>query len=163
MNGIMRRVGAGLKVSLVFGLVWSVLVTACVFTFGLLAGSSFAPMQFLPVSLVVSLVFYGLLGAVQGLIVAAGMAWSGERRGLTVDTYPRSLGAVFGVITGVAGVVLITMAESWGSGLPLWQSIPWTTAAISGAFGGLATTTLLTIARRGALPTAPTEPKKIEP
>lgn len=156
MSDRMRRLVAGLKVSMIFGLVWSVLVTLFVAASGLITGRNFSILQY-----VLMLLFYSVLGAIQGLIVAASMAWSGERRGLTVDTYPRLLGAIFGVITGAAGVVLITVAELWGKPLNLWQAIPWTGAWIAGAFGGLATVTLLTVARRGALPPAPPERNQI--
>jgi hypothetical protein len=152
----MGRLAAGVKVSLIFGVVWSVMVTLAVFGISVVTGSQLTLANYALVML-----FYTVLGAIQGVVVAAGMAWSGERRGLTVDTYPRLLGGAIGFITGAAGTLFVVVNELWGGAMAIWQAIPWVIVGLVGAFGGLATVTLLTIARRGSLPPSPTEPGQI--
>ena len=96
------------------------------------------------------------IGFVHGVLFSLLLGLVGRDR--TVDTFPRWLGALIGGVVAAAGAVLIGIAEGNGGVVDAWPLV----GVISG-IGALSTAGLLTIARRGALPTAPTEPKKIEP
>ena len=158
MSPWLRRVRAGAVVALAFGIAWGTIVTfATTLSFFLVGG----------LEALVSIRFawpllYALwvgIGFCQGLAISVGMSIAGRDR--TVDTFPRWLGALLGAGVGSGGWVIVGVLERVGSSVALLQPAAIAMMVMFGAIGAVSTVALLTVARRGALPPAPAEPKKI--
>ena len=153
-----RRIRAGLFVATVFGLIWATcislvqLVVFLVFD-GLGGVSGFGQMM----ALIFLLLF--VLGAIQGLLLAGGMAVAGRHD--SVDSFSRLKAGVLGAVFGAIGPTAIWLVSLVSLPDEITVASPWGIVATSAAFGALATTSLLAVARRGALPPSPAEPKKI--
>ena len=155
-----RRIRAGFIVAAVFGFIWA----ACLSLVQVIVIVGYdGPGTLQGVGWMLTSIFLMLfvLGSIQGLMLAGGMAAAG--RDESVDSFPRLKAAVLGAVFGAIGP-----AAMW-----LWRMLfhpnefpmvaPWGMLAVSAALGAFATASLLSVARRGALPPAPAEPKKIRP
>lgn len=153
-----RRMRAAFVVATMFGFFWA----ACISLVQLIIIVGFdglGGLQGFGWMLTAIFLMMFVLGVIQGLLLAGSLAVVG--RNDSVDSFPTlkaaGLGAVFGASLP-AGMWLMRM---------LFQSdvfpmaAPWSMLAVSSVAGALATTTLLTVARRGTLPPAPEEPRKI--
>jgi hypothetical protein len=149
MNGWLRKLRAAGVMALVFGVVWGTTIQLVViamrfanFGFTRLGGSE------LWLSIYPMLI---AIGFAHGMLFSLLLGAAGRDR--TVDTFPRWLGALIGGMVAAAGAVLLGIPAGGGGGWPL-------VGLISGV-GAFSTAGLLTVARRGALPTVPQEPKQI--
>ena len=157
---VWRRLRAGMLVATVFGLFWGLMVTvtqivAIVFTEGVGVLSSYwATIPF-------AIGIYTVLGALQGLLLSTGLMVTGRGDG-SVDTLPPWRGASLGAVVGLVGyAVLWSFERGSPPAASVWQVIPWVDFGLGALIGAVATGTILTIARRGALPAAPADPRQL--
>jgi hypothetical protein len=152
-----RRIRAGMLVAAVFGLFWGFMVTITQFATVVLA-AGFGALGVYWSTIPIAFAIYCILGALQGLLISTGLVMAG-RGDATVDTLPRVRGALLGALVGFVGYAILWSLES---GSPpngsWWQRIPWIDFGVATVIGAGATTAILTIARRGALPPPAVEP-----
>ena len=157
MSGWPRKVRAAAVVALAFGLAWGTIVTFAV-TLSFLFAGGLELLASLAANLPVVYGLWVLIGFVHGLLISLAMSVAG--RNLTVDSFPRWLGALIGAGVGGIGAIVIAILESAGGPKGL-ATIGWAMVGLISAIGAVSTVALLTVARRGALPPAPAEPKNI--
>lgn len=149
MSGWLRRLRAGAVVALVFGAAWGTTIQLALIVSRILDFRFTGPGATVEFWLMTYATFVGI-GFVHGMLFSLLLGMAGRDR--TVDTFPRWLGALIGGMVAAAGAVLIGVTTVGGG---------WPLVGMISAIGALSTTGLLTIARRGALPSSPVEPKKI--
>jgi hypothetical protein len=158
MNGWLRKVRAGLVVALAFGMAWGTIVWLS-FLGAILVASGFGSISaFGGTAALQMFVIWLAIGVVHGAVVATAMSLTGGK--WTVDTFPRWLGAVIGGGIGAMGWLLLVLLSGPGGG-PGSLAASTMMMSIVGLFGAVSTTTLLTVARRGALPPHRPEPEQI--
>lgn len=154
MNGWPRKLRAGAVVALAFGIAWGTIVWLS-FLGVILVTSGFDGVQFFGSAVLLMFGIWIAIGVVHGAVVAAAMSLTGGK--WTVDTFPRWLGALIGGGIGATGWMFVLLTRGPGA-----LAAPTMMTAIVGLFGVVSTTTLLTIARRGALPPASIEPDQLK-
>ena len=159
MSEATRKIRAGVIVGLVFGVAWGTIVYLAFLTAVLLQGGAAALASIGWAHPVLFGVWVGF-GFAQGLLISLVMSIVGRDR--TVDTFPRWLGAFIGAAVGAGGAIGLSVLGLIAIGSPT-GGIQFGMLGIVGAIGAVSTAALLTVARRGALPPAPAEPKKIAP
>jgi hypothetical protein len=156
MNTVWQRVRAGLVVAVVFGVIWGVLVTLSqILMIAITAG--FDELAALGGMLALMLAMFVVVGIMQGLLIATGFALTGAQD--TAGTFPLIRGALLGALIGGIGIVAIWLMERGAHPRSLLHEVPWTTFAVTAAIGATATTALLLVARRGALPSSGAVPE----
>jgi hypothetical protein len=158
MNTVWQRVRAGVFVASVFGVIWGAMVTLAL-GLTIVVAEGFDGLLALRGVLAVMLVVFTVIGVMQGLLIATGFALTGSE--YSSDSFPLLRGAFLGGLIGSIGIVAIWLLESAAISRSLLQQVPWATIATTAAIGAAATTALLMVARRGALPAMGATPGRL--